>query len=348
MTNTIQATFDELVTVGFTEPTFEGKRPVPAKAKFVLRDPSNKLVASVGTPGYNNSLKALNELLMQTAMAGDPGQHRMFAEAVREPIRILSRYKSWTGTFFAEDPRAWGDDNKIPVDNPIGAAFYSAMDSRPYAITPGVQQYVRPQFFTEKAELNIKWHTIKTVGWNIMARRLEEVADELARRRDAKARGFLVAGVAANSATHVLSNSGNAFLKASIDSLLKLSAEIGWPITQGAINPGRLMDMTGWTNGSSTSLPYFWAPENSREQVYRQLYADAYGNVRWTVSKDIGMGEIWFSGEPEDIGYHQTHGEAQSASAVDIHLMQDEHVIYEDHAFYIGNVFNVWENTITA
>lgn len=312
---------------------------------LALADSDGKIAVEGSTP-YRASLDAVQDLIRQTAAAGRDA-HEAMGAAVREPIRQLARYKEWTHVFFTPWSLAPTDDNRIPLDNPIGAAFISSPEGRPMMVTPGVQLWTRPSFYEIKAGLRIHWNLLKTAGWPILARRLEEVADDLARRRDAKRKAFLDAGVAAVTG-HAVSVSGGKFTKASLDSFIVAAAQIGFPITQGAINPARLMDMTGWTNGSTSALPYFWAPQETSNQVYRNLWAEGYANIRWFASISVPMDQIYLSGDPAEIGYDQDHGAGTSASDVDIEEGVDLHMIREEHAHYIGNNYNVWKITITA
>ena len=293
---------------------------------------------------YATNLQTIQDLMRTVGASGDKAQHELMGAGVREPIRVMARYKAWTNTFFSDWPLDPADDNRIPVDQPIGAAFISTPEGRAFRVTPGVQQFVRPSFFEIKAGLEIFWGTLKTAGWPILRRRMEETSDEMARRFDVKFKALLDAAVS-SSGQNV--NSSSTLLKTAVDTVIKNSTAIGFPVTQGAINPARLMDQTGWTNGSSTAFPFYWAPETVRGEVFRQLYASGYGNIRWTLSYNIPMSVVYLGGEPEEIGYHQHHGQAVSASDVDIDLGKDRHMIRQEDAGYVGNIYNLWTVTIT-
>ena len=127
-------------------------------------------------------LDAVQELMRRTGTSMAREDHLAMGAAIREPIRLLARYKTWAVDFFADWPVAYGEDNKIPVDDPIGASFVSSPEGRVQYITPGVQQFTRPAFVETKVGLRIYWTTLRAAGWPILARRLEEAADDLARR----------------------------------------------------------------------------------------------------------------------------------------------------------------------
>lgn len=309
---------------------------------LAFADPSDGKIAVMGSAGYHTALDAIQELMRKTGLSDRREDHELMAQGVREPIRTLARYKQWTNIFFVDWALGPAEDNRIPLDNPIGSAFISSPEGRPQYITPGVQQYTRPNFFETKAGLQIFWAQLRTAGWPILQRRMEEAADDLARRLDVKARAILDAAIATASG-HRTSISGGSLTKAGLDSVLKSAAQIGFPIVQAAINPGRLMDMTGWTQGSTSAIPHFFAPESAREQVFRQLWADGYGNIRWFISHSVPMNSVYLSGDPAAVGYHQNHGQAQSASDIDIDLGLDKHVVRQEDAYYVGNQYNLWE-----
>ena len=302
-----------------------------------------ELIQADTKPRWSKSAK----LMKATGHSVKAEDHSAMGAAVREPIRMLARYASWTEVFFEAMPLGPMDDNKIPVDQPIGAALISSPEGRPEAVILGIQQYVRPSWYVMKSKLVVPWSLLKTAGWAVLKRRMEEVGDDLARRRDAKRKALLDVAVAA-VAGHSVSVSGGLFTKAAVDNFIKTAAQTGFPITQGTINIGRIMDMTGWTNGSSSALPYFWSNPESSAAVYKTLYHEGYGNVRWRISHSHPMDEIYFGGEPSDIGYNQSHGEPETVSGMDIDLSVDKHLTSEEHADYIGNNYNLWKMTITA
>lgn len=312
-----------------------------------LCDPERGSLAVAGSAGYTSSLEAIQELMRRTGASSRREDHELMGAGVREPIRQLARYKQWTQIFFSDWPLDPTEDNRIPLDNPVGMAFISSPEGRPLMIDTGVQLWTRPSFFEVKAGLQVFWKQLQTAGWPVMRRRLEEVADDMARKQDAAAKRHLDAAIA-SVVGHATTIAGGLLTKVGIDAVLKAAAQINFPITQAAINPARLMDMTNWTNGSTSALPYFWSPQQVQEQVFKQLYAEGYGNIRWFVSHSVPMTEIYLAGEPQDIGYHQNHGQATSASDIDIELGVDKHVIREESAYYVGNAYNLWKITINS
>jgi hypothetical protein len=312
------------------------------KPRVALAAPEDGKIAVEGSTQYKTSLDAVQEWMRQIGMSSKREDHELFAASILAPIRTLARYKAWTQIFFAPQTFAPTEDNRVALDNPIGNAFISSPEGRPQVLQPGAQLYTTPSFFEVAYTLEVQWNMLRTTGWAFLQRRLEECTDAMASRVDVKARAILDAAIATVSG-HRTSVSGGVLTKAGVDSTLKEAAAIGFPIVQAAINPARLMDMTGWTNGSDSAHAFFRAPEWARDQVFKQLWADGYGNIRWFISHSVPRNSIYLSGDPIEIGYHQDRGMAQSASDIDIERRVDKHAVWEEHAFYVGNAYNLWE-----
>jgi hypothetical protein len=237
-----------------------------------------------------------------------------------------------------------GEDNRIAIDDPLGSAFISSPGGRVEYVTPGVQRYVRPTFVEIDAGIEILWAVLEFAKWNVLQRRLEETADAMAQKKDLIAKPVLdAAAVASSHNTTVATN----WTKASLDYVIGHAAQIGFPVTHVAINPGRVIDMSGWTNGSTTALPVFFSPESAREQIYQQLWFSGYGNLRYFLSKDVPMNMVYLAGDPAEVGYTQDHGAVKSVSDMVIDNKADKHVFWEDFAAYVGNSYNIWTIQIT-
>jgi hypothetical protein len=314
---------------------------------FHINDPETGKFTLQGSAQEEGVVKEIENLMRETGLSMSLEDHRAMGASVREPIRKLASYRMWTDFFLVPMPVGLTEDNAIPVDEPIGVAFYSSPEGRAMYITPGVQQWIRPLFYEIKGGVEIYWKTLRTAGWPILRRRLEETADDMARKRDTKTKTVMDAALAA-LAGHVVTVSGGLFTKSSIDNLIKAAVPTGFPITRGSINPGRIMDMTDWTNGNASAFAFFKAPDEASRTMYRQLYHEGYGNVTWKISHSHPMGSIYLSGEPENIGYHQTHGATESRSEVVIDPGLDKHIMIEEHADYVDNAYSLWRIDITA
>jgi hypothetical protein len=290
----------------------------------------------------------LNNLMKQTGAISNMASHteamQAMGAALLPPIRTLSRYKSWTQEFFLHQSFELGEDNRVALDSPLGSAFLSSPGGRVEYVTPGVQRYARPTFVEIDGGVFINWSTMEYAKWNVLQRRLEETADAMAQKKDKIAQPVL--DTAISSASHNTTCS-TSLTKAAVDYIIKQSAGIGFPVTHVAVNPATIMDMTAWTNGSTSALPVFFSPESAREQVYQQLWFSGYGNLRYFVSKDVPATMVYFGGEPAETGYIQTHGAVRSVSDMVVQDKGDLHLYWEDFAAYVSNIYNLWSIQIT-
>ena len=292
-------------------------------------------------------LQALVDAMKEVGASSDPAVHQAFGAAVREPIRTLARYQEWAQYFFAPDPRGVTEDNAIPLDLPIGSAFVSSPDGRVQYFRPGVQQWTRPLFAEISGAFEMPWKMMEIASWAMLSRRLEEVADSMARQRDTLAQTVLDAAIATVSG-HAVTISGGALTKTGLDTVIKSAVQTGFPITQVVMNPARIMDMTAWTFGTTSAIPWQFAPESAREQMFQKLYAEGYGGLRYMFSHNLNVNSIYLSGDPQLTGYHQDHGQARSYSYVDGDNRSDKHSVWEDDAYVAINATNLWSIAITA
>jgi len=290
------------------------------------------------------AMDGLINLMRETGKTMDREMHRAMGEALLPPIRTLARYKSWTQEFFMHQDFTLGEDNRIALDSPLGSAFLSAPGGRVEYVTPGVQRYTRPTFVEIDGGVFIHWSTLEYAKWNVLQRRLEETADALAQKRDEIAKPVLDTAISAASHN---TTSSTTWTKASMDYVIAQAAGIGFPVTHVAINPSRVTDMAGWTNGTTSALPVFFAPESAREEYFRTLWFSGYGNLRYFLSKDVPSNMIYLAGDPPDTGYTQGHGSVKSVSDMKVEDKGDLHLFWMDFAAYVGNNYNVWSIQVT-
>jgi len=286
-----------------------------------------------------DAIRGIQDLMRETAATMDRSAHQTFGAALLPPIRLLARYKAWTQEFLMPQSFELGEDNRIAIDAPLGSAFLTAPGGRIEYVTPGVQRYVRPTFSEISGGLFIHWSTLEYAKWNVLQRRLEEIADAMAKKKDDLVKPVLDAAIA--SVGHTVTSSGS-WTKASIDTVYAQAAGIGFPITHVAINPQRRADMANWTNGSTSALPVFFSPEDARQEVYRQLWYTGYLNLRYFESKDVPLNTIYLAGDPPETGYVQDHGAIKSVSDMKVEDRGDLHLFWMDVAAYVANPYNLW------
>src|SRR3990167_1341954 len=126
--------------------------------------------------------------------------------------------------------------------------------------------------------------------------------------------------------------------KAAVDTLLKAQADIGFPVSRVLVNPGTLMDMANFDWG----VTGFFIPPSEAAQLMRTLHVINYGGAEWYTNPHYLTNELLFGGTPNQIGWHQTKGEVNTASDIDIDNGVDKHAIRDaEHAWYVGNAYTL-------
>jgi len=310
------------------------------KAQFVVGThdiKGNKLEASRATEND------VNDLLTQLATSGTVEDHELLARQIVEPIIQVIPYRSIYNIFFQDVNYGELEDNSIPVEDIVAIAFETHPDSE-IMYTRAGYSWTRPDFTTYDTGIEVGWRQLKRAGWNFVARLMQRAMDELARKRDALARGVLIAAI---PASHEYIVTGGSLTKVGIDAFLKDQAGIGFPVAQAVVNPATLMAMSNFTWGVSNGG--FLLPPSEARQLLQTLYLSDYGGVSWYTNPFMPTNEVLFSGPASMVGYHQIRGEVNVASDVDITKGVDLHAIRDaDHAFYVGNTWTLGRIRISA
>ena len=281
------------------------------------------------------------ELMKRAGSSHDRDFHQLVGQGIREPIRQLAAYQSWTDMFFVPWNLSDTDDNRIPIDDPIAVAWITHPEGEVFPVRPNLK-WTRPEFSMIDAAVEIPWDTMSAAGWPILRRKMTECAEELARQKDSLGQTILntaVTGLAGHTSTVA-----TAISKTSIDAIFKSAAQIGFPIRQVAINSGDVLAMRAWT-GNTFGLQTL--PDEEVRQLLYRGYIGEYGGAAWYAHHSVPTGYVYFSGNPEAVGYHQTRGGTRTASDVDIRQKIDIHTMDEKHAWYVANAYNLWRLQIT-
>lgn len=286
--------------------------------------------------------KQLDALVRQTGLSGEKRDHELMGQNLAEPIRQVADYMSWTHHFFTPQAIGPAEDNRIPLDEYTVVAFYSSPTGQVMYTRPG-RKYHRPDFTMIDCGLEIGWDTMAEAGWNILARKQIEAAEELARKRDALALTVLNASITASGNTTATAAGGN-MTRTGVDTVFKTMAAAGWEIRTVVGNTGDLMDMAGWT---TTDNLWLWPDELTRTLV-TQFYWNKYGNAIWYGYSSVPASTVWFAVEPSKLGYHQTKGEIRTASDINITKKVNLYTWDEKDAYTIDNDYGLYTLTITA
>lgn len=302
-------------------------------------------------PLSGNPVLASSELDEVSRLMAEVGQdvsrelHQLVGQGVRAPIRQMAEYREWASLFFQGWQLGFNEDNKIPVDEYIAMAWETHPEAQVLLVRPGVK-WTRPDFTMIDTAMELPWDTLRAAGWPILQRKMQECAEELARKRDSMGQAVLDTAVTGLSGhTFTVAAVGTVKItKASIDEIFQDAAEIGFPIRRVAINAGTVLAMRSWT-GSSFGMQAL-TDEMIRALVTRGFIGE-YGGADWYAHHSVPAAYVYFGGAPADIGYHQMKGGTRAVSDIDIINKTDIHTLDEYHAYYVGNAYNLWRLQIT-
>lgn len=301
-----------------------------------------------GRKREGNDLKAAFEyqrevdaLLAEIGRGWSAEDHVALAQAIVEPIEQVVPYvEMYSPVFF--QPVTYGDteDNKIPVEDIVTIAWETHQDGSARPVRAGFT-WTRPSFVTYDTSMEVPWNLMRKAGWNILARQMRYATYDLARKRDELAVNVWVAAL---TASHVVTVSGGALTKASIDTVIKSAADIGVPVMRALINPGTLADMVDFTFPAGVNLP-----DARVEQLLTTLHVANYGGIAWYTNPHFPTNRVRFGGPPAQIGWHQMRGAVRNSSQTEVRNKLDLYLIEDvENAFYVGNSNSLWEVRITA
>lgn len=289
--------------------------------------------------------KEIDQMLRSIAyetMAGYSLQqtHELLAANIVEPIRQSVPYFEMYNRFFVEQTFGQLEDNSIPIED-IPTVVWETHRDGAVAFVRANYRWTRPEFTTFDTGIEINWTDLQKAGWNYLSRQMQYATENLARKRDVKAKAVLDAAIPAGYAATV---SGGSLTRAAVKSLLQDAMQIGFPMTQCLANPGTLSDMADWTFPSGSSIP-----EREQRELMTTLFLGNYGGCNFYTNVHASTTFLYFGGPASGIGWQQKRGSLKTASDVDIRRKIDIHAVYDqDHAWYVGNAYNLRTLEITA
>ncbi len=302
----------------------------------------NAMSAGAESQLYVDGL-ATNEVdKMLASLAGRDAAAEMrqqFASAFVEPIMQIIPYVELYSRFFMPVTYQYGEDNALPVeDNLVLVAYSSHPQTGVFYTKPGYK-FTRPTFQTWTTGAKIPWNLMQVAGWNVLARQMNYLTWEMAKKRDAAAKAVLDAAV---PATHQMSVTGG-LTKTMVDNVIRGSNQIGFPVRTAVINPSRLMEMQSWTWTSGVLFD-----EELSKQLITNLYYGNYGGLSWYAHPNVPVNTVYFGGDATQIGWHQMRGTPRNDSAIDITNGVDLYTIRDaEHSWYIQNGLTLWTITIS-
>ena len=285
--------------------------------------------------------KMLREIAYESVAGYDLAEaHRMLAANIVEPIRQSVPYFEMYNRFFQEAMYGPLDDNSIPIED-IPTVVWETHRDGAVAFVRANYRWTRPDFTTFDTGIEVNWTDLQKAGWNYLARQMQYATENLARKRDVKAKAVLDAAV---PAAHEHTVSGGSLTRASVKAVLKAAMQIGFPMTQCLANAGTITDMAEWTLPTGQMVP-----DGQQSELMTTLKLGNYGGCDFSVNPHASTTVLYFGGPASGIGWQQKRGSLKTASDVDIRRKIDIHAIYDqDHAWYVGNGYNLRTLTITA
>lgn len=302
---------------------------------------ANALSASQDNPSQWNvgDYTADVDALLASLASGSPDMlaaRQQFGAAIAEPILQMVPYVEQYDRFFMQQTIGDLEDNLIAVEDLTNVAYQSHPQAEILYNQPGYY-FTRPTFSTYQTGYEIPWPMLRKAGWNFLARQMNYVAWELARKRDTAAKAVIDAAVPTN---HKLTVSGG-LTKASVDEVIRRSNQVGFPVKAAVINPSRLMEMQGWT----WTMPYI--PQGVAQQLIDNLYYGSYGGVQWYAHPYASTTVVYFFGDPSQVGWHQRKGSPRNDTFVDITRGLDQYAFRDaEHSWYVGSGLSLWTVTV--
>ena len=257
----------------------------------------------------------------------------LMAQTIVEPILQIVPYVEMYSLFFMEQNYGDLEDNSIPIEDTVAMAWETHADGGTMWVRVGGINWTRPSFQTWDYGIEVPWDAQRFVGWNFLARQMARTAEALARKRDAVAQLALDMAITAQ-AGHFPAVAGGLMTKASVDAAIKAQLQIGFPISRALVNQGVQTDMATWVPAAVLAQ----YPQNVGAEILTNLFIASYGGIKWYSNVYASANFVYFSGEPNVVGWHQTKGSMRTVSDVDIVNNRDLHKVLDSyHAWYVGN-----------
>ncbi|MFA5937414.1 MAG: hypothetical protein WC822_06090 [Candidatus Paceibacterota bacterium] len=243
--------------------------------------------------------EVVNRLIWQALHSDDMKAHSLLAQRILGPIKKVADYEEWTTGLLVSQPYSLGEVVRVALDSPTVIAFFtSGSVGLPNFSRPG-RKFDTVSVDAYDAGVEVGWYDQPLAGWNVLSQKIKEAGEELSRKRDYIRKTAIDTAVAAQ--TGHTSTVATEMTKASVDAIIKAAALVGFPITNVRINPGTMMDMTGWT-WPSNSMWNRLGPERA-EQVIKQGFVTAYGGAEWMAKRSVPTDYVYFFSAPELTGF---------------------------------------------
>lgn len=284
----------------------------------------------------------INAQLRRLAESDNRRLHRAFAARIFGPISTKAAYEEVYDVFYQTQSVTPGEMVRIAQADYIGVAYYTSPDGQTMFVRPG-RRYATIEWRMVDCGMEFGWDDLAEAGWPMLAHYMVQAAEELARKRDARALTVLNTAIAAQ-AGHTITCYGN-MTRSAVDSVIRAASDDKFPITFAVIAPSTVMDMAYWTAPSNS----LWrTPDELGSQIIQQGHISNYGGIAWIVKRFASTSTIYFGGVPGDNGqWRFRKGGTRRGSEVDIIKRLDRYVWDEKWSHYIDGGQALYKITIS-
>lgn len=272
----------------------------------------------------------INSYLKELARDTNRDLHQMFATKIYGPIRTKAEYVEVYDIFFVTEPTPPGEIIRIAQADYIAVAFYTSPDGETMFVRPG-RRYATVSWRMVSTGMEFGWDDMAEAGWPMLNFYLGQAAEELARKRDARAKTVIDTSIDAQSG-HATTCS-DVLTRASVDAIIKLSVAQKFPVKLAVLSPATAMDMANWTQPPNS----MWRmPEKYGEQVIQRGWISNYGGLEWHSRLFATTTLVYFGGDAAANGcYRFKKGGVRTGSDTDITKRSDRYVWDEKWGHYI-------------
>lgn len=277
-----------------------------------------------------SDMLTIQKELERLAASDDRRVHSAFAAKIFGPIRTKATFEEVYDVFYQTQPVAPGEIVRIAQADYIGVAYFTSPDGQAMFVRPG-RKYATIVWKMVDTGMEFHWDDLAEAGWPMLSFYMSQAAEELARKRDGRAKTVLDASIA-GQAGHTIT-AYDKMTRSAVDSVIRAASDDKFPITFAVVAPSTAMDMAYWTSPSNS----LWrTPDELGTLIIQQGHISNYGGIAWIVKRFASTTSVYFGGVPGDNGqWRFQKGGVRKASDVDITKRLDRYVWDEKWAHYI-------------
>jgi hypothetical protein len=250
--------------------------------------------------------RALEELMRQAFGDRRREEIQALAQAITEPIRVISEYRAAFDDVLVTRDIQPGEDARVPLEQYDVIAWETGPRGTPMAVQVGLTwKQITPVFVETGFEITRLQRLV--IPWDEVARKTQRAGEELARKRDKLTVNTLLA--AANSVGHVVNVTGGVLTRSAVEQVFKDAARIGYKITRVKVNSADVLAMRSGGNGWAAD-PFRVTDSALGNRLLREGFLGEYGGAEWQATPSVPGhitgtqdGLVFFLADPDMLGY---------------------------------------------